>query len=362
MTVVAQTGLFGFGPQAGKEIGATTLYKHRANDIDLAIISDDRLGPPEVGGTPTPTVPYRAGVVAQGGATIAPRLENTFGWLLYATAGHVETEDNEDVFGSTEAGFYHHTFSFNPDAEGLVPWMTFYKEIPGITDAQRIAETYEDCKVVNHALVLPNDGLIQSRIDVIGRMANDNQLQEGPSTVFGNTEYEDFQSIPLGSVEGSYIQVPEVSGEDLPIIQCSVNFQNAPLDMAQEKVFGSPFLEDVTIIGRQMTVEMIVKWQDADLYRAIITGSPTGTAWTPCPFIADLDVYAQTGECDEETAPWQIRVTAPEVVYQMEGGITIAGNEAVMMRLRGTVIKGTGYYYKIHLGNRTPAYTWPSPP
>ena len=52
MAVTAQTGVFSFGGQTGKTTISSTFFKHRASDIDLATISDDRLGPPEVGGEP----------------------------------------------------------------------------------------------------------------------------------------------------------------------------------------------------------------------------------------------------------------------------------------------------------------------
>ena len=360
MAITAQAGVFGFGPQSEKETAASTLFKHRAADIDLAVVSDDRLGPPEIGGTPTPTIPYRAGVMAVGGATISPRLENTFGWLLYGVAGDSTVTSGEDVFGTTTTDFYHHEFAFDTAAEGTIPWMTFYKEIPGVTATDYLAETYEDCKVIGMTLSLPNDGLIQARVDVIGRMATGTQFENNPSTTFGNTLYEDFESIPIGSVPGGYIQLPDYSATDLPVVAATVSFQNAPLDIRQEKVFGSPYLEDVTITGRALTVDMVVKWQDPDLYRSILTGSTTGTQWTACPFVSDLDIYALTGDCIDGGDPWQLRITAPQVMYQMVGGIRLAGNEAVMVRLTGTAIKGTEDYYTIHLGNTTASYTWPT--
>ncbi|MGC9423769.1 hypothetical protein [Vibrio sp.] len=358
MAIVAQAGVFGFGPQSGKEVAASALYKHRAADIDLAVISDDRLGPPEVGGTPTPTLPYRAGVMAAGGATISPRLENTFGWLLYGVAGDVTSTIDEDVLGNTATGYNHHVFTFDPSSEGFVPWMTFYKEIPGETAGDILAEKYQDSKIVNLNLALPNDGLIQARIDAIGRMG-DNAFSSTPET-FENTEYEDFTSVPIGSVEGSYIQIPGYSATDLPIVACTVSLANTPMDMRQEKIFGSPYLEDITVIGRSLTVDMIVKWRDPELYRSILTGSTTGTSWSACPFVSDLDVLAVTGICAGETYPYQIRVQAPEIMYQLVGGIRLAGNEAVMQRIQGTAIKGSSDYYQLHLCNTVTEYAWPA--
>lgn len=361
MAITSQAGILAFGPQSAKETIATTLYKHRAADIDLAIMSDDRLGPPEVGGSPVPTIPYRAGVMAAGGATISPRLENTFGWLLQGVAGDVTTTTGEDVFGDTDTSMYHHTFAFDTTSESFVPWMTFYKEIPATASTERIGETYVDCKVVGMTTTLPNDGLIQSRVDVVGRMATGTQFELNPSKTFGNTDYEDYQSIPIGSVVGGFIKIPDFSTDALPVAAATLSLQNAPLDIRQEKVYGSPYLEDVTITGRALTVDLIVKWKDPQLYRSILTGSTTGTSWTATPFVEDLDVYALTGrKATNTTSPWQLRFKAPMVMYQMVGGIRLAGNEAVMIRLQGTAIKGTGAYYEVHLGNTTSAYSWPT--
>jgi len=360
MAQTAQAGIFGFGPQSAKETAASTLYKHRASDIDLAAISDDRIGPPEVGGTPTPTFPYRAGILAAGGATIAPRLESTFGWILEGVAGDVTTTADEDVFGTTATDWYHHVFSFDTTAESFVPWMSYYKEIPNAVAAKRLGELYQDCKIVGLNLALPNDGLIQARIDVVGRMATGTVFEDDPSPSFGNTQYEDFTSIPIGSIVGGYLQIPDYASEDLAVVQATANFANIPLDIRQEKVFGSPYLEDITVTGRGLTVDMILKWQDYELYRSIITGSTTATQWTSCPWVKDLDIYALTGQCAGETYPYQLRVVAPEMMFQVAGGIRLAGNEAVMMRVTGTAIKGTEHYYDIHLFNEESSYAWPS--
>ena len=364
MTVTAQQGVFAFGPQHSKEAVAANIYKHRASDIDLSAMSDDRLGPPEVGGTPVPTMPYRAGILSAGGATIAPRLENTLGWLLYGAIGDVSTETGKDVFGTTVTGFNSHEFAFDTQAEGFVPWMTFYKEIPGYQATDFFGETYQDCKVLSLVTTFPNDGLIQTRVDVLGRMAgNTTQWTAGKKTDFANTHYEDHESVPIGSNTGGFLKIPSFSGDDLPVVGATVSIQNAPLDIRQEKVYGSPYIHDVTVTGRVLTVDMVLKWEDPALYRSIITGSTTGTQWTCKPWISDLDIYALS--CDDSSvagAPYQLRVTAPKVMYQVAGGISLGGNEAVMMRVMGTAIKGTEDYYTVALGNTVTSYSWPTPP
>lgn len=358
MAVVAQSGIFAFGGQTGKEAVAATFYRHRATDIDLATVSDDRLGPPEVGGVPTPTIPYRAGVLATGGALINPRLESTLGWLLYGAMGAVSTTADKNAKGDTATGVYRHAFSFAGNA-GYLPYMSFRKLIPGAASTGWVLdETFTDCKIVNLTLALPNDGLITSRVDVLGRKS---VFDETPSTSFANA-FEDYESIPIGSVEGGFLQIPGYSTGELPVVAATVTMTNAPLDIRQEKVFGDPYIEDVTVIGRAMTVDLVLKWTDPDLYQSIITGTSTGTAWTPVPFVSDFAVYARSpGNISTGVAyPYDLYVEAPSVMYQAVGGIRLAGNQALMLRLTGTALASTGEYCTISIGNASTAYAWPS--
>jgi len=361
MAITAQAGVFSFGPQSAKGVLATDFYKHRGSDIDLATVSDDRLGPPEVGGVPTPSIPYRAGLMATGGALLNPRLENTLGWLLYGTLGAVTTTADEDVLGNTVTTMYAHEFKFASDA-GYVPWMSFRKWIPGVNAAAQFGEQYRDCKIVALTLALPNDGLVNARVDVLG-MAMGQNFFENPSWTYANTQYEDWESLPIGCVTGGYLKVPGLSASALPVTQATITFQNAPLDIRMEKVFGSPYLEDVTVVGRQMTVDMVLKWQDPNLYQAILTGSTTGTQWTAAPFTSDLDVYTLSSKLAGGVAPdspYGLRVLAEEVMYQVVGGIRLAGGQSVMLRVTGTALPGANYYSKILLGNKATQYSWPA--
>ena len=360
MAITSQTGKLSFGGQSAKETEATTYYQHRASDIDLAAISDDRLGPPEVGGINTPTIPYRAGLVATGGATLNPRLEDTFGWLLYGALGAHSVTADEDVLGNTVTGYQHHEFTFDTDT-AFIPWMSFRKEVPAVDATTDHGEIYVDCKILNFALALPNDGLITTRLDVLGRMATGTQFESNPSWSYDNTQMEDYPSIPIGSVTGGYLKIPTFSATALPITAANVTLTNAPLDMRQEKVFGSPYLEDVTITGRALTVDMVVKWTDPQLYRSILTGTTNGTNWTAAPFVSDLDVVTRSPSLAGTTGEsYALRVEAPAVMYQVVGGIRLAGNNAVMLRVQGTAIASTSDYVTVHLGNEATAYTWPT--
>ena len=210
------------------------------------------------------------------------------------------------------------------------------------------------------AVALPNDGLITTRLDVLGR-ATDTIFDDNPSFTYENTQMEDYQSIPIGSVTGGFIKIPDYSATELPVTAGTVTITNAPLDVRQEKNYGSPYLDEITVIGRAMTVDLIVKWKDPDLYLDILTGTTTGTEWTPSPYVEDLDIYARSPEnIPTMSSPYELRFVAPEVMYQVVGGIRLAGNQAVMTRVTGTAIAGTSDYFVIHLGNEATDYTWPT--
>jgi hypothetical protein len=365
MTSVALNGTLGFGPQPQKgllahEADAPVMYRHRATDIDLSAIDDQRIGPQEVGGIAVPTFPYKAGQMSAGGFTVFPRLANYFGWLLYAGLGTKAA----GVGHPGVAGMYDHAFKFytTEGYETKIPWNTFYKYIPGDMSAETptdsdLYEIYKDCKVLGLNFTLPNDGPISARVDVMGRSW---VLSDTAPMAWSNT-FEDYQSIPIGCHTGGHIKIPEFSANALPIVQATVGLQNTPLDIRQEKVYGSPELDDITIVSRQLTVDLVVKWNDPQLYRKIYTGSVSGTEWAERPFVQDLEIVAHSNDYATGTTPYQLKVEAPSIVYQVQGGVRLAGPNAVMMRLTGTALApSAGDYCTFTLSNLQSEYTWPA--
>lgn len=361
MAVTAQTGIFSFGGQSAKNTVAATFYRHRATDIDLSTISDDRLGPPEVGGQPVPTIPFRAGVIATGGAVLNPRLEDTIGWLLHGATGAWSTTADEDVNEVAVTGMENNEFTFASD-EAFLPYLTFRKEVPGLAaGADDLGEQFQDCKIVNLAIALPNDGLISTRIDMVGRAAGTNFVFN-PSWSYDNL-MEDYLSIPIGSVTSGFMKIPGFSGTELPIVAANIALTNAPLDIRQEKVFGDPFIEEVTVVGRALTVDLVVKWKDPDLFASILTGATTGTQWVQAPFVQDLDILTESPNDIPGTSPltpYQLRIRAPQVMYQVVGGIRLAGNQSVAIRVTGTALADPAGYMQFNLGNTQTDYAWPT--
>lgn len=363
MTTTSQAGIFGFGPQSAKSVavGTNSWYRHKATLVDLAALDDQRLGPPEVGGRPLPTIPYKAGVNIGGGATINPRLENSLGWLLYGALGyHSVTSGSGDI--------KIHTFKMDDNNPSLVRWMGFRKFVPASTDPgdYTMGEIYKDCKIINLGFTLANDGLGQMRMDVLGR---EFELVQAPAwgTTSGSASgwaadgnFEEYESIPIGSaLNAGYINVPTFG--NLPVVQGQVTIQNQPLDMRSEKVYGSPYADDITIISRQISLDLTVKWRNPDLYRQILTGQVSGTQWSASPFTTSVVIMAcSPSNMPGESTPYYLKITVSKAMMSMNGPIQLAGNQAVIMRYNGVALDTTGDYVTYELANQVPNYTWPT--
>jgi hypothetical protein len=351
LAVTAAAGIVGWAPQY--EMGDTTVtwYKHKATQIDLAVLDDTRLGDDEVGGRPVPTFPYKAGVMVGGGVTLQPRLEDTLGWLLYGMMGKCTST----VVETSSA--YDHAFTFDTDA-GAVRWMSFRKYIPrkdGGT-ATDLGEIYRDCKVLGSSMTLASDRPVQMRMDVLGRTF---ELDHAADTwTWDNASFENYPSIPIGCHTSGSISI---GGTSLPVVQATINFANQPLDTRMERVIGSPYLEDVTIVKRQLSFDLLVKWNNPDLYASILTGETTGTAWTAEPFTGAFEVVTSAyGEADTGY-PYTLTIGCTDAMLALNGGITLAGGQAVMMRFNGVALDPTsGEYTTITLRNAETTYAWPS--
>lgn len=352
MAVTAQAGTVGFGPQPAMGSLATTWYRHRATLVDLAIQDPVNEGAPEVGGLPVPTFPYKTGPSVGGGLTLQPRFMDTLGWLLYGVLGSVESTEEPAA-----SGIYDHVFKMLAGQETYVPWMSFRKHIPrkdnGVgTD---LGEIYKDCKVMGFNLTLPNTEPLTARVDVSGREFT---LDHDPTAWTWDNTFEHWESIPVACAVGGFLKINDV---ELPVVQAQVGFQNVPLDPRQERVYGSPFLEDITILQRRMQYEITVKWNNPDLYAEVVTGTTNGTTWMPQPKTGSFEVKAVSSmNMPNEDEPYALTIAADEIMMSQQGGITLAGNQAIMMRFTGTALESDTNFCSFTLRNKAASYDWPT--
>jgi hypothetical protein len=352
MATTAQAGTVGFGPQPAMGTLATDWYRHRATLVDLAVQDPQQEGAPEVGGLPVPTFPYKTGPMVGGGLTLQPRLIDTLGWLLYGVLGDVDSD--EDPGGS---GIYNHVFKMASGNETYVPWMSFRKHIPrrGADAATDLGEIYKDCKVMGFTLNLPNSEPLTARVDVSGR---EFEFDYAPDAWTWENTFEHWESIPVACQVGGFLNIDDV---EFPVVQASVGFQNVPLDPRQERVYGSPFLEDITVLQRRMVYDMTVKWNNPDLYTEIVTGASDGSEWSSAPKTASFSVKAVSSvNMPDETEQYSLQIDADEVMMSLQGGITLAANQAIMMRFTGVALESDTNFCSATLRNKIASYAWPA--
>ena len=376
MGVTARTGLFGFGQQASEAADPAKWYKHKAAAIDLAIVDDTQVFPAEIGGVPVPNGMFKAGVTAGGGATLYPRLEDSFGHLLFAALGKVVTTAGESLLGTTDtnAKVNTHVFSMDYSQWSYLPWMGFRKIIdkaPGSADTDIIGEEFTDGKVLGLSFTLPNQGLITCRVDALCKEYDMVEDPEGAGAwAFENATYEDYTSVPLAtfkdanaSIINGTIDVGSTTFAELPIIAASFQIANAPEQDQLERIYGDPWRDEITVVARSMQVMLTVKWKDPKLYQKIITGATSGGGeWSPQPFVDSLtfDVISPkviTGTSTGKTEQYMFRVNCDKVGFAPRGGVQLAGNQSVMLQLVGTVLEDdSGEYGTITLQNDVASY------
>lgn len=259
----------------------------------------------------------------------------------------------EDAVGKT------HTFTMDSTNPSYVPWMGLRKSVPAGNDGISLGETYEDCKIAGLTLTFPNDGLINARVDVIGRTFT---MERNPAWAV-TPAFEDYESVPIGSVIGGFLKTPFFGEQILSVVGANIAWQNAPLDPKAEKVYGSPYLEDITVVGRSLAVDLIVKWVNPDLYQKILSNSTTGTTWSAVPFTTRLDIQALSPALmPGSLLNYAIRVQAQKVMLAMRGGIELAAGNAVMMRFSGVALDVSTNFVEFSLTNLKAGadYIWPA--
>jgi hypothetical protein len=178
-----------------------------------------------------------------------------------------------------------------------------------------------------------------------------------------NANYEDWPSIPVGCEVGGFIKFTGggMTNEELPVVGARVTFANQNLDIRQEKVYGSPSLEDITIIQRQITYDVTIKWNSPRIYRSILTGSVSGLEWASRPLTGSLNIaMVSTGDIGVTSTKHSLECTAENVMWQMNGPIQLAGGQAIIMRFTGTALEPiSGNYASFLLKNGQDAYAWP---
>lgn len=360
MSVTAQPGLFGFGIQTNgeKEQAVQTWYRHKALLAGYGPNIQFETAPAEISGGNNPTGTYKSGAFFGGRATLQPRLEGDFGWLLLGAAGQCVSAANATT------GFTH-TFS-QMDGNGIfLPFMGFRRVIPGRTVADDLGETGNDCIISSMVINYPQVGPLSVDLNIMGR---DWLFDNAPDLFAWADITENYDSVPM-VMKGSGLVLPNWAyggGLPLPVTSARVTLNNNTTTPQEERIQGSYFPEDYTTRQRSLTVEFTYKWRNPDLYRFMINGGdPATLGFEPCCEYTDLR-YQVESPCDIEPGvtnfPWVFRIEAPKINWQFDA-LQLSGDELLMLNVTGIAVESDTTlpedYFKFILENAQADYTMP---
>lgn len=368
MTISSQSGIWSFAVQpsafrdkvGGFDVDAINWYKYRTPRVTLGTIQDQQVFPLEVGGTIVPTGAYKQAQFYAGDVDILPRLENTIGLLLYGALGAVSSVTGVDVNGNAVAGVNTHTFSFKTGENAFLPWMASRCVMPGATTADDFGELGYDCKVTALQLTIPQMGKVAMRLVMQGRAAAyDNDPQNWDYDI---PRFEDSESVPdAGS--GHF----KIGGTEYPALGVSATINNNLTTPQQEMVVGSFNPDDFIALTRDVSLQFTYKYEDSDLAQQILTGSPTGTTWTPLPFFAEtsgadyaVDMYFEAPDVIPGTSTnYAIRLRANKVTLARVGAPQLVAGGFITENYVLTVLEPddpNDPYFEVLVQNGIPDY------
>ena len=357
ISVTTLKGAFGLGPQVAKGTAGTTYYWYPVFNSDYGVVNDERPFPQEVRGLLWPTGAYRAGFFAAGGIDFAPRLFDDFMWILIAALG----ENPVTSVDTPVVGVNRHRWTID-GSEDVLPWSTVHLIVPGATADLGIIGL--DNRAAMMRFQLPQSGYLTGRLDLLGRLATDitnTIFVESPSGAGWTTSFEDFTTVPV-SAKGGVIVAGLNGGAEIPVTGWTIEVANGLTTPQQEMRIGSYFPDDFTAIAKTVTVRTILKWDEADIYQTIITGTAAGTALTESTFEGQATIEVQAPGNITGTTPYELEIVAPNVLWQISNP-RLAGAGLLQVELTGTVIKlGTDNVLQVDAftGEGDAGYAWPT--
>lgn len=362
MTITSQGGIFGFGVQTGKGSLPTAWYRHKALSLAFGPRVEKDSAPPEIGGSYNPTGTYKSGASYGGRATILPRLEGDFGWLLLGLTGYAAAPV------ALPTGAQQHLFTQAPlvsGGAGFIPWMGFRRLIPAVSTANDMGDIGQDCVINGMRFTIPQVGPLASDINLTGRIPT---LDDAPDLWTWEDTYEDFESTPM-SMKGTFA-LPSFAPGAQPATGVQVSIMNNTTSIREERIIGSYFPDDFAPRQRVATVEWTYKWSDPELCRFIFNSNADAGAnnngnFEPCIDFTDCEIIVES-PCDISeliAQPWRLRFYFPKIDWQEAGPIVLAGDEILMQRYQGIAYENSDdptTYFQIELENEYgSAYTVP---
>jgi len=359
MTVAASQSIFGFGPQSAKGTLATTWYRHPAVRVNFGPQQVVNQFPPELNGYFEPTGAYKAMAFGAGVTEMLPRLKEVIGWLLYSGIGQLSQTDT-DV---PESGMYRHRFA-PPDSATDMKWLSLRRYIPGSSATAELGEVIKDARVVGLQFAVTPAAPVGLTATFVGReplLMQEIDTGDSYAWSWSNT-METYPSVPIGN-QGSL----SIGADTPPATDMTITIANAFTAPNEEMVLCSPYPDDFIMQFQTFSVAWTYKWQDPDLYKAILTGSNTADgsgyiAWSSTPHTTTFDFYVTSpGNVSGKSSPYRIHFYAPELVWQAAGPPALIGGGWLRQAFTGIAQKQTSVAtFYVEIDNEVSTYSWPS--
>lgn len=361
MSISGQTGEVAIALQPGKVGRRGTFlpsildyYKMRAIQVGLGLIKTQQRHPQEVGALPVPSGVFVDGFMSGGSLTLTPRLKGDFGLLLTAALGEATTNVDQDAFGNAAVGVNAHKFTFKAGQgqAANIPWVSFRKMVPGVIDADNSGEVGFDNRIGGLRFAIPASGKLSTQIAFQGR---DGRYENANLWTYANATYEAETTTPDSGRGNFYI-----GGVEYPVVAAEIVFSNGLTNPQQEKIVGDFRPDDFIALDRTAQIRISVKYEDAELCKTIITGSPDGSAFSDSPYYTLTAGQTKAFEATfraptlipSTSTQYGLRIFAERVAWQMEGYPQLAGGNLVMVNFVGTVtLPDSGDYFAIWLEN-----------
>ena len=362
MSVSSLGGVWGFGPQAAKDTVATAFYAFRALQIRGGVQDMVKVVEPEVGGPPLPDGAFKQGVFAQEQADIYMRLEDDIGWLLYALTG-----DHSVIADAPESGLYTHIFRMDPTSWYTmlaIKWLTTRRVISQPEHTNHFGAQSIDSRVQSAQFNFNAAAALTARINLLGRKPTFSDDVSSWTWAAGSPE--GFESTPVAANTNGWFKIPEFNAETLPTQQAQVTIGNVLTQPMQEFIIGSPFMDDIANLYRNIGVSWVYKWRNEDFYLWVAANGGTGAEinWSCVVPIGDFEVKMATCQVIEGFSnPYSITVKAPKVYWFPTQPPDLSGLKLVSLPVQGVVANpddGSDPFV-IEVVNQVADYVWPTP-
>jgi len=312
--------------------------------------------PPEVGGQPIVDGAHKLGAYFAATADMHPRLEDKFGWLLYAFCGDVST-----VADSPEAGLNTHYFRMDSSDYLAMKWSTIRRAIPAPESGAASGTQCLDARMASIMLNFPAAARVSARIGILGRVPTFSDDVSGWSY---SASPEGPTSVPITSSTSAYFKLPTFQAANLPTQLCRVTLGNTVSQPQQEFIVGSPYPDDLIGLYRSGAIEAAYKWEDEDLYLQLVANGGTGASidWDPTIYESSFQVKAVSGgDVSGFSNPYSLEVYAQKCYFWPTGAPEIAGVNIIQLPLAGIICRpDSGDAFQIRLVNEVASYTWPT--